>query len=494
MIVEPGSFGAVESPMQSARHVSSLDALVGDLSPRRREVLDLAAKGLTNDDIAGVLAISSGTVRNHMTSVLADLQVANRTEATAVYLAWKAGPERVAEVMTRPAIAVLPLVALPGTEQARTTAAAVTHDLTTLFVRWCWFPVITAGAASHAHASGGTPQEVGRKLGARFLVGGTLRSSAASWRLSVRIDDVDDGRCLWAEHYDFPQEGLFEVQDAVCESIVATAYEVLIQGLAARVAAARHPRTLDAWALAHEGMLLHATRNSASNHRARVHFAAALARDPDLVLAHFGLGLCAYDEILNQWSDPGASTDRLMTYAHRCVELAPHGAEGYFLLGRYHQARGRHAFAVKPLETAIARNPSFAAAHALCAQVLVLSGRPDEGLVRLEHACRLAPRSYVAGLASFHFLRGDDAEALEHAERALITHPSYTFGLVIAIASAFWLGDVERARTHARTLRSLQPGFSPAGFLATFGPGFAAVDRIARALDAVGLGHCADVP
>ncbi len=480
--------------MPSAIAVPTIDSLFARLSPRRREVLDLVTKGLTNDDIAAVLTISPGTVRNHMTAVLADLQVANRTEATAAYFTWKASPLRVAEVLARPAITVFPLVALSETEPAKRIAAAITHDLTTLFVRWCWFPVIAPTSARVAHASGGTPHELGHKLGARFLVLGTLRAARSSWRLTVRIDDVQDERCLWAERYDFPQEGLFEVQDAVCEAIVATAYDVLIKGLAERVAAARHPRGIDAWALAHEGMFFQAMRNSQSNGRARERFTAALARDPGLVLAHFGLGLCDYDEILNQWGDAGAAADRLVTSAQRCVELAPHAAEGYFLFGRYHQARGRHVDAVQPLERAIARNPSFAAAHALFAQVLVLSGRSDEGLARVQHAARLAPRSYVAGLAAFHFLRDEIEEALEYAERAVITNPGYTFARVIAVACAWWHRDPARARTHARALRQLQPDFSSARFLATFGPSFPAVYRIAEALDGVGLGRCSNVP
>src|SRR6185436_11092920 len=103
--------------------------------------------------------------------------------------------------------------------------------------------------------------------------------------------------------------------DAVCATIVATAYEVLIAKLSARVAAARHPEGRGGWSLAHEGMLLHAARDSRSNTLAQERFAAAAARDPDLVLAHFGLGLCHYDEVLNQWNDAGRPADRLLASA-----------------------------------------------------------------------------------------------------------------------------------------------------------------------------------
>jgi hypothetical protein len=105
----------------------------------------------------------------------------------------------------------------------------------------------------------------------------------------------------------------------------------------------------------------------------------------------------------------------------------------------------------------------------------------------MEHAGRLAPRAYVAGLSAFHFLCGDFAQALEHAERVIVTNPTYTFGFAMAISSAWWLGDERRARAHARALRRQQPAFSPVRFLATFGPGVAAVERIAHALSRVGF-------
>jgi TolB-like protein/Flp pilus assembly protein TadD len=479
--------GRLASAEPGAPAPSSADSLVEQLSPRRREILELVAKGLGNDDIAAILGITAGTVRIHMTTVLAELHVANRTEAAAAYHAFQAGPSRVSAVLARPAIAVLPFAAAGRAEGAPGTASAITHDLTTLFARWCWFPVIAGTSAARVRAAGGSPRELGRTLGARFLVDGTLRVAPSSWRLHVRLDDVEVGRCLWAERYDFPRGEVFDVQDAVCEAIVATAYEVLIKGLTGRVVAPRHPDGVDAWALAHDGMILHARREPAASAQALASFAQALERDPHLVLAHVGQGLCHYDDVLNQWGNTRGAEGQLLACAQRVIELAPHAAEGYFLQGRHQQARGRHGHAVEPLQKAIARNPSFAAAHALLAQLLVLSGRPDEGLARLEHAHRLAPRSYVAGLAAFHFLRGEMGEALEHAERALLSNPRYAFGLVMAAASAFHLGDRARAEQHAGALRELHPGFCAARFLATFGPGFAGVDGIARALGSLGF-------
>ena len=144
-------------------------------------------------------------------------------------------------------------------------------------------------------------------------------------------------------------------------------------------------------------------------------------------------------------------------------------AEGYYLAGRHLQTRGAPDHAAAPLREAIGHNPSFAAAHALLGQVLLLAGHADEGLARMKHACRLGPRSYVAGLAVAHFVRREYAEGLAAAERAVANNPRYPFARAIAAACA-WLGeDAEAARAHLRSLDTMHPGFDPSRFLRTFG-------------------------
>ena len=73
------------------KHASEFDRL----TKRQREILELVAKGLTNEDIGGVLGLSFATVRSHVTGILAALDVTNRTEAAARFLALEARPERV---------------------------------------------------------------------------------------------------------------------------------------------------------------------------------------------------------------------------------------------------------------------------------------------------------------------------------------------------------------------------------------------------------------
>lgn len=471
-------------------HMSSLargrsSVAIEQLSPRRRELLELLAKGFTNDEIARALAISPGTVRVHVTSILAQLDVSNRTEAAAAFVAFEAHPKQVESVLRRPAIAVLPFRALDEDPRTRTMAAGVTEDLASLFARWCWFPVISTMSSAQARSLGTTMPEVAASLGARFLVDGSLRSTGRGLRISLHIDDAESGALLFTDQRDVGWEAWIDQQDELCQAAVAAAYPVLINRAMAGFPLATKPKERTAWELAHDGMALRAQRERAANAASMRRFAEALERDSQLMLASYGAGLAAYDAVLNQWGPKDAALDELRRAAMHCLELAPHGAEGHYLLGRYLQACGDWQQAIDPLETAVGHNPSFALAHASLSQSLQVTGRAADSLVRMQHAVRLGPRSFQAGLSTLHFMQADYENALTSAEAALLTTPRYAFALAVAAASAFWLGDSPRGRHHARALRETNPTFEPSSFASTFGKRFDAVDRLTQALDAL---------
>jgi len=103
-------------------------------------------------------------------------------------------------------------------------AGGMAHDLAGLFARGAWFPVIASASTVAERAPAELGRDVGRRLGARFVVDGTLCMDERQFRLAVHIDDVDDGCCLWAERFDFPHAALFAVQDEICLAIVAAGH------------------------------------------------------------------------------------------------------------------------------------------------------------------------------------------------------------------------------------------------------------------------------
>lgn len=454
---------------------------MGRLTARQREVLALLAKGLSNEQIGAALEISAATARAHVAAILNTLEVGNRTEAAAVYVAFSAQPTQVDAVLERPAITVLPFQSLDEDDASRQLAWGLSSDLFNLFARWCWFPVVQCGYSARNMPSD-TPCQLGQALHVRFVVSGDVRLRRGTLRIQARVEDVHTGCCIWAERYDIARGDLFAVEDLVSTDIVATVYSVLTARM--RLQHGRLAETaLDPWMLAHEGMRLRELREAKTNGEACAHFHAALQREPDLVLAHFGLGLASYDRVLNQFGAPAESLERMVACAERCITLAPHAAEGYYLSGRYHQARGELTLSARMLTEAIGHNPSFGAAHALLAQVLVLTGQLDPGLQRMLHAVRLGPRSFVSGLSVVHFARQEYAAGLSAAEKALSINSAYPFARGIASACAFWLGRADVAQAHFRELCLIAPTFAPSVFRRDFGADVESVDRLATTLD-----------
>lgn len=446
-------------------------------------------QGQSNKEIAGSLGISPETARTHAAAVLARLGVHSRTEAATAYVRWSARVEHPDEILRRPAIAVLPLVVAPGDRdergeegEAAALASAMTRELATLLSRWCWFPVIAHAATRDPRSLGDTSGEIGRRLGARFLVDGELVRGRGRWRLTVHLIDAGTGHCVWSERYELAARRWFATQDEVCAAIAAAAYPRLIATVCAEL-----PPTPEAdpsaWQLAHRALGAHELRDRSANRRAEDGFVQAIALDKNLVLAHFGRGLAAYDAVLNQWGPAPIARARLAHAADRCLELAPRHPEGHYLHARRQQADGHHDRAQGSLREAIGANPSFAPAYALLGQTLLLTGDEHEGLVRMQQACRLDPRSFVTGLAVAHFIRAEYDEATAAIERAIATSPRYPFARALATACAWWRGDVERAQAQLEALRTLDESFDPESFARTFGERVEAVARLAGGLE-----------
>jgi TolB-like protein len=202
--------------------VSSTTPTRPRLSPRQREVIELAARGLTNQEIARVLEISAATVHAHLSAAYAALEVTNRTEAAAVFLSWQTGPEPPPPAAGQPAIAVLPVLSLDGGRDGATMAGGMTRDLVAQLSGWRWLPVIDAGPVSDVRK--GTLREIGARLGARYLVDASLQRRGDRWRLNTQVSDAATGHCLFADVQDFPAGEPFDAQDAAIASVVARVY------------------------------------------------------------------------------------------------------------------------------------------------------------------------------------------------------------------------------------------------------------------------------
>jgi adenylate cyclase len=469
------------------------------LSPRQLEVLELMAKGLTNREIAQVLGIGAGTVKNYVSAIIEALEVTNRTEAAVALKQLglgrpSAAPEgageaervsfRVAGFGDRPAIAVLPFDDLSEKGERGHLADGLVEDLIMRLAGYRWFPIIARNSTFAYKGRAVDVREVSRELGARYVVEGSVRADAGRVRVAVQLIDGASGEHVLAERFDRDLVDLFQLQDELVEGIVG-ALDPAVSQIERLRAARKAPPDLSVWELLWRGMF-HVYRGGRDDLRAaRGLFERALERDPYFSQAWSGLSQVHTFELFYGYSeDRPRSLSEAMRAAGRSVECDPGDpiAHGTLALVR---ALGRQtAAAIADFEHAIELNPSYAAACWGLAALRLQQERIEDARELLARAMRLSPHDPVMHmmlgfLALVHCASGAFEEGLAVARRTVLLRPDLPFGYALEAACCAELSRADEAREAWAKLKELAPEFRP-GVLVTFAP-----PRVRERLEAV---------
>lgn len=463
------------------------DPRLDALTQRQREVLELLAKGLTNEEIGSVLDIGAATVKTHVSAILKVLEVDNRTEAAG--LVNLTDEALVDDFGARSAIAVLRFQAEGWpSDEGELFSRGLVDDLISLLCQWRWFPVIARSSSLTVEPTSGDVAAIGRTLAARYILRGTVRRSGDRLRLTTFLEDAERGACIWSERFDVAVDGLFEAQDELARQIVGVVYPSLISAEIWRARRSK-ARTLSVWTLTHQGLWHVERRSPEDSLRAHDLLGRALAADDTFLPAVYAKGLAVFYAGLNLWSPDIATNQReLQRLAEVAVGLFPEAPYGHMLRARTAMAIGDMTGAIAHVEVATAINPSLASGHALLGQLLATTGRPSEGLARMRRAHRLNPRASVAGIAIALFADRRWQEALDVVEPVLLERPRYLFARMIAAGCRVLLGDLDGARKHAEVLRRDHPEFRTSSLRQTYETqGLEVGDRLFEALHRVGI-------
>jgi adenylate cyclase len=361
------------------------------------------------------------------------------------------------------AVAVLPFENMSSDPAETYFVDGLTEDIITALSYWRWFPVV---ARNSTFAYKGKPKnvtEIGRELGAAYLVEGSARRSGEHVRISVQLIETATGHHLFAERYDRAIVDVFAVQDEIAERIVAS-IEPEIHRAEARRAARKYPADLDAWDYSLKALSLQERMTPAGHVEARKLLERALEFDPTSARAWSLLSLCHYHEGILGWASDRGAALRLsrdaadQAVAHDDREWLAHALWG---MGRLWNERDFDS-ALEGEETAVALNPSAPMARHGLACIFEFSGRPAEALPHLEALLRLDPRYRFRSLAIAdqslcHLLLGNLDEAVSTAEKAVRTQTGNVRARQRLVAALSLRGLHDRARTEAAELARLQP-------------------------------------
>jgi adenylate cyclase len=361
-------------------------------------------------------------------------------------------------------VAVLPLKYVGGNADLSALAEGLSEDIVTGLSRFSYLRVIARGSTLRLAKDSGDVRAVGKELGARYVMEGSLRQVGAKLRLAVQLVDAKTGAHLWAENYErsFTPETIFELQDDLVPRIVSTVadqYGALVhsmsESLRGRSAGqySTHEAVLRAF-----GYWERMTPKEHAEVRDILEAAVAIAPDHSDCLAE--LAFIYWHEYAFGYNLGPDPVGRARAAAQRAVASAPtsHFAHCAFATALFFE-KDYLAFRAAA-ERALALNRMDSSTAAILGNMIAYAGDWEYGLGIVQRAMQLNPHHagwyhYVAFCDAYR--RRDYRAALASALK--VNMPAYHWPHVYLAAVYGQLGEEQRARAALRELHALVPNF-----------------------------------
>ncbi|MCZ6859272.1 MAG: adenylate/guanylate cyclase domain-containing protein [Alphaproteobacteria bacterium] len=391
----------------------------------------------------------------------------------------------------KPSIAVLPFDNMSGDVEQDYFADGMVEDIITGLSRIKWLFVIARNSSFAFKGKSVDVRQVGRQLGVRYVLEGSVRKASNRVRVTGQLIEAETGRHVWAERYDRALDDVFAIQDELTMSVVAAIEPSLRQAEIERVKRKR-PDNLDAYDLALRAIpqVYPAMPDGAA--KALPLLESALELEPDYAMAH---GFAAWShEILFARGGAGEAS-RLGAVRHAHAAIA-HGRDdaialslGGFVMGlvAHDREAARQAF-----EAALALSPSCALTYNLGSVVMVFAGEADRSIEWGERALRLSPidpMNYAPwfSITLGYFQRGEYQAAAEAAHKVFQANPYWSSAHFVLAATHAKLGRLDAAKSAAKRVIELQPGFSIGELCAAFDIHASIAAPLSEALSVAGL-------
>jgi adenylate cyclase len=372
-----------------------------------------------------------------------------------------------------PAIAVLPFDNLSGNPEQAYFADGFADELITRLSRLRRLPVIARSSSFTYKDETVDVKRVGRELGVRYVVEGSVRRAGDRIRINAQLIDATTGAHVWAETYNRELRDIFAVQDEITEAIVSSMGYALNLAEAER-ALQRESPDLDAYDYAMRGMWHAFKFTKEDNRKARELFKKALELAPERAGTFAALAMTHYQDNWRQWTDsPVRSLAEQLRAAEQCIKLDNTEAGCHWALAWAYSVSGQRDQAIAAARLAVEFQPSFAEAHQALGLFLIMTGRYDEGIAHQEKAIRLSPKSWLTSycmhcISLGHFGAGRYEESVEWEQRALQRTPDYWISLGTLASSYAHLGRMKEARSTLKRMLQSNPEYSEKGFKIVF--------------------------
>jgi adenylate cyclase len=371
----------------------------------------------------------------------------------------------------KPSIAVLPFQNMSGDPEQEYFTDGITEDIITELSRFHSLFVIARNSSFSFKGKSPSIQQVGRELGVRYVLAGSIRKSSNRIRVTGQLIDTFTGNQIWAERYDRVLQDVFELQEELTQAIVG-AIAPQIESTEQSKATRQRPSNLTAYEIALRSRA-HALEGYDKADHALIDQAIceakeALAIDPSSVPALLALARARGNALLNQMAADQEHALREATWVvTRAIELDGTDAFGYALRGfivllamqweRYPAALAdaRHGHEMNPNDPTVLR---------FLATLEAAVGETERAIEHLHQAMRLSPRQSRSHeiyqmLAWACFIAKRYTEGISWALRALNDMPAFIQAHFIFVECLVGAGEIDKARVAFTTGQKLAPAY-----------------------------------
>ncbi len=373
------------------------------------------------------------------------------------------GAERLS-LPDKPSIAVLPFTNMSGDPEQEYFSDGITEDIITALSRLHWFLVIARNSTFVYKGRSVDVKEVGRELGVRYVLEGSVRKAGNRVRIAAQLVDAMTGAHHWAQNFDRDLDDIFELQDDITQSVTAAIEPKLVAAEGAR-SRSRSPRDLGAWELVARAMEHYGRMTTSESEAAIKLLQSTVKRYPDYGPAHSLLAFALLVSSHLGWIPESDDYSDAAELARRAAQLDNEDPWAHLALGYLAFTNRQTDEAVRAFTKALELNPNFATAHGCLGWALVFDGQSNEAIRNFELALRLSPHDpmkalYYGGMCSANYLACRYDEAVEWGRKATMERPDNMGVWRVFCASLAQAGRTEEAKEAMATLRKLQPNLS----------------------------------
>ena len=388
----------------------------------------------------------------------------------------------------KPSIAVLAFDNLSGNPEQESFCDGISENIITALSKVGELFVIARNSSFTYKGKPVKIQQIGRELGVRYVLEGSVQKSGESVRITAQLIDATTGQHLWAEKYERELKNFFDILDDVTKKIVVALQVELSHDEQFRMMA-ESTNNLDAWVLCAKASS-HVWRiTKRDNMKARELIKKAIEIDPNFAAAWLILAGTHITAVDMNWSkDPRKSVKQIVECTQKAISLDGSSAMAHYFMSEIHFKQGNHQKAIEERERALSLEPNSANIHWGLSKLMRCNGKPEEAIRLIKMAMRLSPyypELFLWDLAKAYHQAGRYEDAVS-AYKQLIARSRkgeayYVRAKGGLVVSYLELEKEDEALTHASEVLKINPNY-PFFFTARANLKYEDLDHIRRLL------------